>query len=36
MSQQTDAECMRGLKIMGIAFVIIFAVLVAVARTIVY
>lgn len=36
MSEQSDAQCMRGMKFMAIAFVIIFAGLVAVARTIVY
>lgn len=36
MSEQTDTEVMRGMKIMVVVFVVLFAGIVFTARTIVY
>jgi len=36
MSEQTDVEVMRGMKIMVVVFVVLFAGIVFAARTIVY
>ena len=36
MSQQTDAQCVRGMKIMALVFGAIFLGIVLIARTIAY